>query len=286
MAIPQGLLDGIDNLDPLPFTVQQLIAALETEEISFREIGKVIEYDPAIAANILRVANSALYAGRTHIEKPQDAVVRLGTATLLNIVLGGYLRELTVSAPLYSLSENELWLHAAVSSIAVREVSRETAKIKIPQTSSIAALIHDVGKLIIVRYLNADVTEIQQLCKDNELTWVEAEAELFQCNHAEVGGAIGRKWSFPDPIVESIERHHDYPLDDSSPMLDAVVVANLVSKTIGVGLGAEGMNFRADEQCHQRLGIDFRAFCRVCARTSTQIADLKKTYGIEDHGVQ
>ena len=283
MAIPDQVLDGIDNLDPLPFTVQKLISALSDDDTSLQEIGKVIEYDPAVAANILRVANSAFYSGRRRIDDTRDAVVRLGTATLLDIILGSYLKELTVSAPMYNLSEDELWLHAAVSSIAVKEMAKEADQAEIPKTAVIAALVHDVGKIIMVRYISAEMDEILELCGREELTFVDAERRLFGCDHAEVGGAIARKWRFPDSIIEAIEQHHQVPLENPSMVLDAVVLANLVSKTIGVGLGAEGLNVKADEGSYQRLGLDFKAFCRICAQTAAQISQLKQAYGIAEH---
>lgn len=281
MAIPDEILSGIHNLDPLPVTVEKLIAALSDEDVSFKELGMVIEYDPAVAANILRVANSAFYAGRGRIQNPKDAVVRLGTATLLDIVLGNYLKELTVEAPLYSLSENELWMHAAVSSIAVREIKQQVnGSAAVPQAATIAALVHDIGKLIMVRYLKADPEDILHVSRREKVTFVEAECCLFGFDHAEVGAAIARKWDFPEPITEAIERHHQYPLEQSSEILDAVVLANLVAKTLGIGLGAEGLNMRVDERCYQRLGLDFRAFCRICAQTACQVDHLQQAYGI------
>ncbi|MEE8584287.1 MAG: HDOD domain-containing protein, partial [Acidobacteriota bacterium] len=241
----------------------------------------VIEYDPAVAANILRVANSAFHAGRGQIQNPRDAVVRLGTATLLNIVLGNYLNELTVEAPLYNLSENDLWMHSAVSSMAAKEIKQQVnGSASVPQTAAIAALVHDIGKLIMVRYLHADPDEILSISRREKVTFVEAESCLFGCDHAEVGGAIARKWSFPDPITEAIERHHQYPLEQSSEILDAVVLANLVAKTLGIGLGAEGLNLRVDERCYQRLGLDFRSFCRICAQTAFQVDEMRQTYGL------
>ena len=283
MAIPDEIVSGIHNLDPLPVTVQKLIAALSDEEVSFSELGKVIEYDPAVAANILRIANSAFYASRGQIQNPRDAVVRLGTATLLDIVLGNYLNELTVDAPLYNLSENDLWMHSAVSSMAVKEIKQQiNGSASVPQTACIAALVHDIGKLIMVRYLKADPDEILNISRREKVTFVEAENCLFGCDHAEVGGAIARKWSFPDAITEAIERHHQFPLEQSSEILDAVVLANLVAKTLGIGLGAEGLNLRVDERCYKRLGMDFRSFCRICAQTACQVDDMRQAYGLSN----
>lgn len=278
MAIPKNLLEGIDSLDPMPFTVQQLIVALDDEDTSFGDIGKIIEYDAAIAANILRIANTTLYAGRTRIEEIPDAVVRLGTATLLNIVLGDHLKDLVVSAPLYDLSEDELWLHSAVSSLAAAEIQK-AAKVRVPRTAAIAALLHDIGKLIMVRYLDCNFDRILELCQDEKVTWVEAERRMFGCDHAQVGGAMARKWSFPEPIAEAIEYHHS-PSPNAAVLLDTVVVANLIAKTNGVGLGAQGFNFECDQGSAQRLGIDFKSFCRSAANTAVQIAVFKESWGV------
>lgn len=82
------------------------------------------------------------------------------------------------------------------------------------------------------------------------------------------------------PVTEAIERHRDYPLAAGSPILDAVVAANYVAKTIGVGLGAEGLNMKIDNSCLKRLGLDFEGFCRLCAKTAARMAELRKAYGL------
>jgi putative nucleotidyltransferase with HDIG domain len=282
MSIPDKILDGIDRLEPLPITVQKLIVALNNQRVDFNEIAKTIEYDGAITSNILRTANSAAFAGRTRIETARDAVVRLGTVTLLDLVLIGYLKSIKFSAPMYDLTEDDLWLHGATASLAVKAIAKESRNRKIPEAANIAALIHDIGKLIMVRYLKAESASIMKTCEEKNLTFVEAESELFGCNHAEVGGAMARKWSFPDPITLAIERHHDPAPAETDLMLDAVVLANLTAKTVGVGLGAAGMNYRADiAGAKTRIGLTPEGFERVCAQTATWVEDLKNSYGIK-----
>ncbi len=280
MSIPDKVLDGIDRLEPLPITVQKLVVALNNHNVDFNEIAKTIEFDGAITSNILRTANSAAFAGRTRIETARDAVVRLGTVTLLDLLLIGYLKSLKVAAPLYDLSEDDLWLHGAGASLAVKAIVKETHNRKIPESSNIAALIHDIGKLIMVRYLKAEASTIVNLCQEKNLTFVEAERELFGCDHAEVGGAMARKWAFPELITNAIERHHDAEPKDPDLMLDAVVLANLAAKTVGVGLGAAGMNYRADiAGAKERIGLTHEGFERVCVQTATWVQDLKQNYG-------
>ena len=235
MALTADLLGGIERLDPLPITAQRLVKALDDERIGPAQIADYIEYDPAVASSVLRLANSAAWAGSIPTATVRDAVVRLGTARLLDIVLGDHMRGIKMRAPLYDLAENELWIHSAAASLAVKALQRELPASGIPDYASTAALVHDIGKLVMVRYMKADVSAILALRNEREISFVEAERALFGCDHAEVGAEMARRWGFPAEIVYAIEHHHSSPIERPTPTLDAVVVANLVAKTIGTG---------------------------------------------------
>jgi putative nucleotidyltransferase with HDIG domain len=280
MALPNGLLEGIRNLDPLPVTAQRLAEMVAQEDTSADAIAELLEFDQAVAANILRVANSSIYAGLMPLQETRQAVIRLGTSTLLHIVLGDYLKRLFTDAPLYDLTENDLWLHGAVAALAINELMEESPSGTLPPTASVGALIHDVGKLIIVRYMKADVRWILAKSQQEDISFVEAERAVLGCDHAEVGGAIARQWRFPDEIADALARHHEVPVIRPTPMLDGIMLANLVAKTLGTGLGAEGMNFELDPDCSRRHGITLARFCRVCARTSIRMEGLREAYGI------
>jgi putative nucleotidyltransferase with HDIG domain len=281
MALPEKVLNGIDKLAPLPVTVQRLVSVLNDAHVNMKEIVSVIEYDEAIASNILRVANSPAYAGRFQIERLRDAVVHLGIATLLDLALGSYLKSIRVAAPLYDLSENDLWLHAAASSLAVKAIIQESHNPKILPLATVAALVHDIGKLLMVRFMDGSVADILKLAQEKDISFVEAEHELFGCDHAEVGRAMAIKWAFPQPIVQAIELHHSAPLYDPPLIVDVVMLANLAAKSIGVGLGAEGMNLRTDSiKSRERVGISLEGFERICAQTVVWLAGLKKSYGL------
>lgn len=281
MTIPPKLLHGIERLEPLPLTAQRLMTEIRSvEEVHIGRIVSIIEYDQAAVSNLLKVANSAAYAGDVPIIELHEAAIRLGTAQLLDIVLGNHLKRLYISAPMYDLSENELWLHSTAASLAARAIEKETRNPEIQPLASVAALLHDIGKLIMVRYLEADAALLISRCQEQGITFVEAERELFGCDHAAVGGAIGRKWEFPEEISSAIEHHHDYPVGSTDILLNIVMVANLAAKSIGTGLGAEGFNIKIDlSGCHERLGLSYIGFERVCAQTALDLSNLKKTIG-------
>ena len=278
MAIPPGLLESIDALKPLPITAQRLMEAMGDQKTSLADIADIIEYDEAVVANVVRVANSSLYMGFSQIVDVRGALARLGTSQTASIVLNRHMARLCVNAPAYELTENELWLHGAVASLAATEIMIQSMRANIPGIVCLAALLHDIGKLIVVRYLKADVRALVRHSMEKHVTFVQAEAEILGCTHPEIGAAMGRKWRFPEQITQAIGQHHDVPIENPTSISDAVQLANLVAKNLGVGLGAERMNFRFDLGTGDRLAIDCRALHRICGRTNQRMAVLKDAY--------
>lgn len=282
MSIPGDILDGIERLEPLPMTVQKLILMLDDEDVNLAEVAQIIELDGAITSNVLRLANSAAFAGMYDIRETRHAVTRLGTATLLDILLIGHLRSMRFAAPHYNLSEDDLWLHSAAASLAAKATTKQARRTKIPQVAAIASLIHDIGKLIMVRYLKADVPSLYDICHEQNITLVQAERQVLECDHAEVGGAMARKWLFPEPIIQGIELHHQSPAADGLPILDTVMIANEVAKLVAAGMDVDGAHLHPDvADCCRRLSIDAEGFQRICSTTAAWLADLKLRYGIE-----
>jgi putative nucleotidyltransferase with HDIG domain len=279
MPIPDGLLDKIEALEPLPITAQRLMEAAANEQVTVDEVTQIIEFDEAVTANIMRSANSALYSGVEPTNDPRVAVLRLGKSTLLNIALQDFLKRQGTDASAYDLSENELWLHAAVASIAVDEAAQECGRRRVPSSAQVAALIHDIGKLIITRYAPREAGAIRDLCTQHDLPFTRAEREVLGCDHAEVGGAMARKWGFLAEITRAVEEHHMVPVLSPTPCGDAVITANLIAKTLGIGLGTEGMNIEIDLGISDRLGLDSAGFSRACAETAVKLEALKEAYG-------
>ena len=276
--LPSTLVRAVEQLAPMPVTAQRLVALMQGEDVSLTRIAELVEFDQVIAASVLRMARSWTYAGSRPPETVRDAVVQIGTVPLLNMLLGQYMSGLRTAAPLHDLTEDDLWCHAAASQLAVRALMQECPSANLPPVAATAALLHDIGKLVMSRCLNASVETIVGHAKQHNVTFVEAERQLFGVNHAAVGAAIAVEWQFPDVVTDAIARHHDPRLGESTPVLDAVVIANMVAKNIGMGLGAEGFNLSVDSECVRRLGLDFTRFARVCLQTDSWLRELRAEF--------
>ena len=277
LAVPQEVRNAIETLTPLPPTANRLIAALQREDGSLSSVADIIEFDEVIAARVLRLARSAAYAGRMPIEDSRTAVMRLGAATILQLALGTYLSALKVSAPLYDIDEQDLWSHAAASALAVRALQQEMPNRRLPPLAQTGALIHDIGKLVLVRSVKLRPADILAECERSGCTWIEAERHAIGCDHAEVGGLLARHWNLPEELAGAIERHHDSPILSPDAMVDTMVFANYVAKSVGTGLGAEGLNIRMDPKIFNRLGVRHDSFDRTCLQTWTWLKDLRRS---------
>ncbi len=277
-TIPEKLVRGIRALDPLPVTAQRLFELMRGEDVSLNAIAELIEFDQAIAAAVLRQASTVRYATAS-APTVRDAVMRLGTVAVFNLVLDGYLAKLRIAAPLYDLSEHDLWLHGAAAQLAVRALRAEKPRAGIPELADTAAMMHDIGKLIASRHLQLDVPALLARARDQRITFVEAEREVLGTDHAALGAAMAEHWNFPTEIVYAIRHHHAGAAAAPTVMLDAVVMANLVAKTIQTGLGAEGLNFAVDPKLERRLGIDFPTFGRICLQTDAWLLELTRAHG-------
>ena len=136
MAIPEGLVSRIENLAPMPITAQRLLSVINDDDVSLADIARIVEFDEALVSNTLRVANSVYFYRGKAVSDARTAVVRLGTTNLFNIILGQYLRQLSVPAPLYDLSEDDLWFHSTVASLAAEEITR-VSPVNIPQIARV-----------------------------------------------------------------------------------------------------------------------------------------------------
>ncbi len=276
---PREIVRGIKDLEPLPITAQRLLDMTRGEEVGLAKIAELIELDPVVTAAVLRHASLVRFA-TAGVPTVREAVLRMGTVALLDLVLEGYLKKLRVSTPMYRLSEEDLWLHGAASKLAVRALAAERPQARLPPMAETAALLHDVGKLLISRYLKAEVHDLVRHARAKSLTFVEAERDLLGTDHAAVGAAMAEAWRFPPEVTDAIRRHHSPPFANSSATLDAVCLANVVAKTIKAGLGAEGLDFAVDPLSYRRLGVDFTTFGRVCLQTDASLREAGRAHGI------
>lgn len=283
----ETLSQEIDRLDPVSASLPRLAELMNSSTSNLNDIIEVIEYDPVITANSIRLANSAYFASSFQVYTVRDAVQKVGAGRILEYSMGGHVMDrMRVACPGYGLNENELWEHSLAAATAASFLHRFT-QIPVHPATFTAALLHDFGKIIISRYLDADSLEtIHDYMVDNNTTYVNAETAILGFNHAQIGGVVARRWRFPDTLINSISWHHEPRTQGRADIvLDAVHVCNTVAKTIGVGIGTEEMNMAASAEAANALGLNPSSLEALCALTKVRLPEVISIYGEQTDGV-
>src|SRR5688572_13253317 len=158
LGVAKKIDDYIAHADFLPPSFQllpRLLQLLEKVDASPDALAELVQADPGLSANILRVCNSAAYATTYRVETIQDAIMRLGFRQVHRIMM-------TIVAspaikgelPPGARTEPDLWKHSLASAVASQEVVRGM-EID-PEVAYTAALLHDVGKILLVRAVPAE----------------------------------------------------------------------------------------------------------------------------------
>ncbi len=205
----EKLIASANKLDPLPDAVLRLVELLQKPEVELKEIERAFAADGALTAQLLRQANSASSAAVNKIGTVEAAIVRLGLDSVLALAVGAAAQtHLNAAAAQYGLSEGELWRHGQYARLAI-DGMRRLLRVKIPPEAQTAALLHDIGKVVMARFLKPEVLAILHEADNSDVAVsLAAEREVLQVHHGELGGLIAQRWQLPDQIVRGIIYHH------------------------------------------------------------------------------
>lgn len=226
----EALIAQASQLTPLPQSTVKLAALVGSKRDNVAEVADIVTFDPALTFRLIRVANSALSGGTQPITNVRDAVGRLGTAQVFSLAVASSVQpHMQKNIPEYGFSDQDFWRHSVAAAVAT-EVAQPFCQVDLPSESFTAALLHDIGKLIMARFLSTEILELMhEGRKSAGLTFLEAETKILRVHHGELGGIIAQHWKFPERIVKGIIFHHEPDAGDD-PICDMVYMANLIAK--------------------------------------------------------
>jgi len=206
--IVRKILGYINDIRPMPTSVSRVLTALDNQNSDAEIISEFLGLDQALTANVLSVANSVILGYGPSCSNLNDAVMRLGFKRLRTIVLGvGVSNTFDSSLPTYGLMTGDLWNHSIATAVAAQWLAR-TFSMPNPEDIYVAGLLHDIGKLVLDRFARVYFPNLDRTAREFNCPFFQIEDRVFGINHAVVGGALARKWNFPDVLANPIEDHH------------------------------------------------------------------------------
>jgi len=205
----EDLIAGVDELLSLPDAAIRLNAVLTDPDTSANEIAEIVSFDPALAARVLRAVNSAYFGLRGRVDTISKAITMIGTSELHSLVLAtsAALAFKNISSKLIDMES--FWQHSVRAALAARGFAESSSLRRHRERVFLAALMHDVGQLVLYHQLPEVSTRILQQVKAGRAQ-DEAEHELLGFSHAEVGALLLERWNLPPSLTMPVRFHHRY----------------------------------------------------------------------------
>ena len=233
-------IKNILQLVPFPAIAMEVIRLVDNPKTSAAKLGQVISQDQALAAKVLKVANSPFYGFPKQISTINFAIVVLGFETLKEIVLSVSLASSLAKRLDSNFDIEKFWRHALACGTTSRILARDFGY-RVSGEAFIAGLLHDIGILILAQYFKKEFKEIVTVGNRGDFPFADVEKSFLEgATHAEIGAWLAERWNFPEQLVEAIMYHHTPELAVKNPELVALV--NL-SETIIRKSGFENIRY-------------------------------------------
>ena len=252
----ESIIEKVDELPSLPHIVLKVMELTDDPDSTAFDINQVINQDQNMTAQVLRMANSVYYGYSRRIASVTDAIILIGFNAVRSIVLAASMSKI-LKAELkgYIMGEGELWKHSQSAAIFARLLAKRV-KFNSIETAYTAALLHDIGKLVMNSYMSEAYQEVIDTVNRDKIPFNKVEDSIFGFNHALIGGKIAEKWNLPAELAEAITNHHDPSLSILNPSLTAIVhIADAVTLQMGMGLGIDGLLYELSDDALTLLGI-------------------------------
>ncbi|MEI6231513.1 MAG: HDOD domain-containing protein [Planctomycetota bacterium] len=187
------------DLPSMPPCVTKVVEISQSPDPSPRALEQVLQLDQALAAKILRMANSPIYGGTRRIDTLQSAITRLGVVSIRNVVLAIAVNSTIKSDSRIGPVANVLWEHSISTGIAAQVLAK---RLRLPeQAAFLLGLMHDIGKLPAWILL-------QELLPPKSPVRHEMLSTLVEDSHCEIGEALIDAWDMSFDIRTVVGWHH------------------------------------------------------------------------------
>ncbi len=231
-------VEKIRSLPSSPAVLQPLLDVLRQppDKIELGKVEQLVSYEKTIAAQLLRIANSPLYARARPAETIQAAIVTLGIQRVEDILLSNCLGKL-VPDDKWVVDPGVFWRHSFGCALVCRELAY---RIEYPEgdRAYLAGLLHDLGIIVNSLAYSDEYRTVLAKAVESGRPLDEQEEETLGFTHCQSGSFLARAWQLPAAVTEVIEFHHFIDRAPSgNPLIALTRIADLLCRVRGLGYG-------------------------------------------------
>lgn len=204
------LVSSMTSLPSMPDIYSKIVEAVQSENISITDIGKIIEQDIGMTAKVLQLVNSSYFGLGRQISSPAEAANFLGLDVLKGLVLANGIFSQFDEKLIQKMSLQTHGSHSLAIANAARNIAKaEDASSVIVEQAFLGGLLHDMGTLVLATNAPDDYLAALSLRSEKQIDIMEAETQIFGTTHAEIGAYMLGLWGIDEVVVTAVAYHHN-----------------------------------------------------------------------------
>lgn len=281
LNLPRPTLEALESLDlpTPPGAVLAFLQAVARDDVSMDELAELVRREPALAARVLTVANSAAFKTRDELRSLKQCLQVLGVRTLHSIAASIAVREAFAGlAGARAGDFDGFWRHALMVAELAQAIATATEQPN-PEEAYLAGLLHDVGELLLLGGLPSSYGPLLGEAGGTETALVPLERAALQTDHAAVGAWLVDRWQLPSFMADALLFHHHSPEDVAlaDPLTRALWVAHACD-----ALAADAApDAAAFESAGHLVGLPAMQLARLVGQAQADVAALAGALGVK-----
>ena len=251
----EQMVQEVSTIHSLPMFYSQLSEAIDHPRSSIADIAKIISEDLGLTARILKLANSPLFGYFSKIETITQAVTIIGVLQVRDLALALSVMDIFSGIPETMVNMEQFWRHSLATALAARLVATSQREASL-ERFFVAGILHDIGRLVMYIKVPDLSLELLERCRNSGELLHRVERERFGFDHADVGGALLRRWKIPARVAQPVERHHDSQKAEQYPREASILhFADIVAHALQIGNSGELLVPKLDSSVWERLNV-------------------------------
>ncbi|MFZ5806335.1 MAG: HDOD domain-containing protein [Verrucomicrobiota bacterium] len=250
------IIEQSKDMVAAPPVVFKLMGLLKRPNVHNQDVIDIIRYDENLTAKLLKLCNTAFFRASVPVDSVDQAILRLGNSNILGIVAALSIDAKSKNKQASYMNPYAIWRQSVTASIAAKHLSEQCRNSQVPTDLAFTAgLLHNIGMVVLNACPSEDIAKIIPLAQEKKISLIEAERELLQTDHAEIGGLLVERWQLPSNIVEAVKYQH-IPDQSQNPLASLCHLASICAHvSIGTYPSEQLMDF-VYPSVLSTLGID------------------------------
>lgn len=240
------MVKHISGLMAFPFTVAKVLLLADSSKSGANDLAKVIEADPVISTNVLKVSNTVFFASANRrISSIKDAIVRIGFTETKRITMAmGVMDSIGKDSNNFGFDRMKFWMHSLSTAIISERIAKKLGGISTDE-AFLAGLLHDFGIILLDEFFPSIFQRILEKTTDRAEKFITAERNLLTITHNDVVKELFENWKLPNTTSEAISSHYTILKNEKrivelhDKMSLCVEIGNILSKCYHNGEGTD-----------------------------------------------